>query len=609
MALKELRVKGFRAFKDSEALTINPLTAIVGRNDTGKSAILYALKWFFEPPKKGGIPDTEIHMGEGASAAEIELAFDPQSLISEEIRVDSKNIVILSEENLLDKDGLLRLKLTFLDSPSGSLEINIHDLDEPDLFGMALLKKERDLLSLLEARGLPATPAGKETNADKRKILREEATKRGVAKKEGWVEVGDKNKSIRELLPEFRLFTDEARFGIGETPVQNQFKGVVDRAIRELPVASEVEEKADATLQEEFDKVFHFLTSMTDAVKGVKAKAKIDWRKAISNVSLSWLDPFDIDVPYELRGAGIRRLFMVAYFQYEAVESIHDPEGPKYIFCIEEPEVHLHPAAQRLLIESLQQLAEAGHVVIFTTHSPVFAAVVPAESLILVSREGIAARTKQYPDIELPDVARELGVEAPDRLIGKNYVVLVEGESDIKFYEEALSQLCQDGHTTMDPEKVSFIQCGGIGNLKYMAAVEKMDEVGLLWCALADSDRSCKSDNVHKSLEAFVASPPPTCKSFQVLERTCIENYLDPVSIKRVVGLDVCVPEYGKLCNRAGETLGSSDLDKIKKAIREICKDMGSEGLLRFSSKQGEKGLLKSELLEIFERIKEGFGL
>lgn len=609
MPLKELRVKGFRAFKDSGVLAISPITAIVGRNDTGKSALLYALKWFFEPPKKGGIPGAEMHCGESASAIEIELAFDPSSLISEEIKIDAKNTVAFSEENLLDKDGLLRLRLTFCDSSSGLLEIKVYDLDDPDLFGMALLKKEKDLISLLEGRGLPATPAGKETNAEKRKALREQAIQQGVALKEDWFEVGDKEKAIREVIPEFRLFTDEARFGVGETPVQNQFKGVVDRALRELPIAAEVEEKAEATLQEEFNKVYAFLSSMTDAVKGVRAKAKIDWKRAVSDVTLSWLDPFDIDVPYELRGAGIRRLFMVAYFQYEAAESLNDPEGPKYIFCLEEPEVHLHPAAQRLLIESLQLLAEAGHVVIFTTHSPVFAAMVPAESLILVSREGIAAQTRQQPDINLVDVAHELGVEAPDRLIGKSYVVLVEGENDIDFYEEALSQLYQDGYTSLDPQKVSFILCGGIGNLKYMAAVEKMEEVGLPWCALADSDKKCKTDNIHSSLGSFVSSPPASCKSFQVLERTCIENYLDSTSIKNVVGLDVIVPEYGRLCDANGCEIASSYLKKIKGNIRDICKDMGSEGLLRCSQQQGESDLTNAEFVRIFDNIRKGFCL
>lgn len=607
--IKEMRITNLRAIKDSGVLRLGPVSPVVGQNDVGKSAILYALKWFFEPPKKGGLSPDEIHGHDTDAKVTIELAFDPSRLQSQELLIDARNPTTLGQENLLDQQGLLRLRYTLSTSSRGPTEACIHDLDDPDLFGLGI-KGQSELLELLQTRGLPAVAAGTETNVEKRNTLREHTISAGCGWKQDWINVSDKESAFRSVLPEWRFFTDEARYGVGETPVQTQFKGVVDRAIRELQIAEDMNQQIHIALQSEFDKVHNHLTRLTDTVEGVSASADVNWKKAVDKISLEWIDSFDVKVPYEMRGSGVRRLFMVAYFQYEATEGLLEGTGPRYVFAIEEPEVHLHPGAQRVLLEAFQDLAEAGHQIIFTTHSPVFAAMADVDALSLVTRTGIQARVFQTPDLKLDQVARALGVQASDRLIGRNYVILVEGLGDAEFYEEALSQLAQAGLTTLDPRDVLFLQCGGIDNLEYVATRECMDKAGLCWAVITDSDRAKADDPPKKTANALLNNPPASCKQVCILGRTSLENYLDSSAIAEITSMNVAVPLYGKIIDlETNIPLSKWKLKNIKDNMKSIATAMGTDGLVACSLPPGKTDPNDCEFVQIFEKIRVAFGL
>lgn len=610
MALCDVRIVNYRAFEDTGRIRVPTMLALVGQNDAGKSALLHALDYFFDSRRKA-LPLTDVHLMELGREVRIELGFDPELLPSSDLVIDAKNPVDPRSENLLDADGLLRLQFRMKGGSKGAMEIFIHDIDDPELFGLALNAKEKDLLELLAIRGLSAVPSGKETNAEKREALRAQALTKGTGYRDDWVPLGDREKALMDLLPRFRFFTDEARYGMAETPVQSAFKDVVDGVMSSNPLAEQVEASANSTLQDEFDKVFGFLSRLTSQIQGIQAVADVDWKKAISGINVTWLDSFGADVPYAMRGAGIRRLFMVAYFQYQAVEGLHDPSGPKYIFAIEEPEVHLHPGAQRELMEALDELSELGHTVIFTTHSPVFASLVAGDALALVRRTAAAAEMTQHPALDLVQVAKELGVEAPDRLIGKNYVILVEGMSDVAFLEEALKCLHADGKTKLDPEKVFFIPCGGGGTLRFVASTEAMNRhANLQWAVIADSDRALAGGPLADGkLEAMQSTPPKSCSCFHILQRSGLENYYDPAAVQATTGMRVDIPEYGPpTYSDTGKLVPGKRL-KTPDVARDICAAMGSTGLLQCSMTSETPYAADSEWVGIFEDIRVCFGI
>ncbi|MFI5247317.1 MAG: ATP-dependent endonuclease [Nitrospirales bacterium] len=603
MPLAEMRVKNFRAFADSGIVAIGAVAPIVGRNDVGKSGLLHALRVFFDPPKKG-LELSDLHAKDPNAIAQIEVAFCPNALTTQEVQIDAKNKIHLTGDRLVDSRGLLRLRISISAKAVTGFEILIQDIDDDALFPLAL-KDHDELLELLAASGLQAVKAGKETNQQKRGSLRQKAQAEGRGLREAWVDALSVERKLRDMLPQFIFFADTANYGIGETPVQNQFRGIVDKALALHPNAKQIENDIRTTIQAEFDKVFERLSRLTDSVTSLEANARVSWKKAVDGISLSWGDPAGVSIPYEMRGAGVRRLFMVAYFQYEAAAPLHDAHGPKYIFGIEEPEVHLHPGAQRDLDAALRDLADLGHCVIFTTHSPVFVSTAPLRDVVLVVRPGARAEVKQSPNIDAAQIAAELGVEASDRLVGKNHVILVEGPRDVEFYSTVLALLHGAGHTALDPNTVLFLQCGGICNLQFSVTTCCMDSAGLNWAVIADSDRDAAKGPMGQDAQYLQATPPPSCSALKFLMRSNIESYLDAEVVKHVTGIDCVIPQYGKPTDSAGRPLGKRALKQIKNAGPIVAMQMGAPGIVAHS----QDGNGNTEFVTIFEDIRQAFGL
>jgi putative ATP-dependent endonuclease of OLD family len=600
MPITEVRIQNFRAFADSGVLNFSPMTAIVGQNDVGKSGILYALRAFFEPPRRGGLSLTDLHKQDRDIWATIEIAFRPDKLQTREVQVDARNKIDIIEDHLVDEKGLLRLRISLSKDRVEAFQTLIHDVDDPDLFPLAL-KRQRDLLGLLEARSLPAVRAGRETNKEKRDTLRDYALQNDFQYQEEWVDASSITTPLRDILPRFVFFTDTAAYDVGTTGVQNQFRGVVDRALENHPNAQQLEDDIRCTIQAEFDRVYGHLQGLTDSVTSMKANPQVSWRKAVDGIGLVWKDKAGVEVPYESRGAGVRRLFMVAYLQYEATESLRAPDGPRYVFAIEEPEVHLHPGAQRTLLEALKDLGELGHSVVFTTHSPVFVASAPAESLIMIARPGDASEAAQVPALEIQQVAKELGILASDRLIGKNCVVLVEGKDDVEFFEVVLDELFTAGHIRLDPKEVLFLQCGGLANVEFVASVESMKQLGFPWAVIIDSDRLHKdkppSDDSEKA--RTTVSTTDSCVCCHQLTRSSIENYFDPEVAKAVANIGHNILPDRRI------TLTGKPLKRLKSKAGEIAREMGADRLIECS--KNEDGNSEWEIL--FERLWQAFGL
>jgi hypothetical protein len=600
----ELRVRNYRAFEDSGCVSLGSVSPITGRNDTGKSGLLHALQRFFNPPKKGGLAQAEIHGLSPNTNAEIEVAFRPSALTSQEVQFDAKNKIHLVDDYLVDGRGFLRLRLTMSTKEIVGVHALIKDVCDDTLFPLAT-KGHDQLLELLAGMGLPAIRAGKETNQEKRDALRKKSLELGKGFKEDWVDVSEVEGKLREILPKFLLFADTADYSIEETAVQNQFKGIVDRALAGHTGAKQIEDDIRVTIQQEFDKVFERLSHLTDTVTSLSAQAKVSWKKAVDGIGLSWGDASGMSIPYEMRGAGVRRLFMLAYLQYEAAYSLLDPNGPKYVFAIEEPEVHLHPGAQRDLIVSFRELADLGHALVFTTHSPVFASAARIQDIVLVVRSGIKSEAKQAPAVDAQSIAKELGVEASDRLVGKNHVILVEGARDVDFYTSVLNELHGSNLTKLDPNKVLFLQCGGIPNVKFMVTMRCMDEADLKWAVLADSDRYLAGGPMGPQAVALDAACPPSCLHRHFLERTAIENYLDPAMVLAVSNVDCRIPKYGKPTDATGAPLNKSDLKRVKDSCAEVARRMGAAGISACS--QDQNGAC--EFIRVFDGIHAAFGL
>lgn len=150
------------------------------------------------------------------------------------------------------------------------------------------------------------------------------------------------------------------------------------------------------------------------------------------------------------------------------------------ILAIEEPEVHLHPLAQRWLAKNIYKMAKDGLQVIITTHSPAFVNLLGLESVVLVRKINNATIVTQLDaqnltnfciqhearqdrtsvDTILPFYASNATPEIISGLFGKK-VVLVEGQT------EQLALPIYLGKVGLDvlKEGISIISVMGKGNI------------------------------------------------------------------------------------------------------------------------------------------------
>lgn len=142
------------------------------------------------------------------------------------------------------------------------------------------------------------------------------------------------------------------------------------------------------------------------------------------------------------------------------------------IFCIEEPEAHLHPHQQRKLAIYLAETLEAQ--VLITTHSPQIANEFPPSSIIRLynnNPDTLAAGNGSNPFIESAFI--EFGYRLniiPAEAFFSNVVLLVEGPSEELFYKALSNAVGVD----LDNLNISVLMVDGVGFEPYISLLASL---------------------------------------------------------------------------------------------------------------------------------------
>lgn len=534
MKIHSVSIKNYRPFATLEEMRLGPMATIVGKNDVGKSNILRALQVFFDNLK---ITSKDVHYG--ASKEEeviIEVAF---TALPEKVELESGVETTLKDEMLLDEEGYLRICKTYPQNDLSKPNITLvtHDYKEVRFAGLPSIN-EKELNKLCEINSIDYKKSGRGiTNKSKREALRNKANEESISFGKHDISLTTKSdlwKKISSLLPEFELFEVDYKLGVGETTFQNKFNPIIKTAA-EQPDAIEAREKFTGAigkaLQSEVDKIFERLKRHTDAFVGLKAKTVFSWDKAVT-FDILGKDSHEIEISLDERGSGMRRLLMVAFFQYLAENSRGSDND--VIYSIEEPENCLHPSLQRELISSLRELSNEGHQIIVTSHSPVFASASPKHDLALVVREAGIARAIQTPDLDLSDVAEQLGVEPSDQITGYNACVFVEGIDDIGFFTTLANKLKEAKHidSNFEDKGIGFVICGG-DNIKHWITRRAMGKLNRRFGVIVDSDKKSESHNIPQRKLNWKTECEDQGGIFIILRKREIENYLHVDAIVR----------------------------------------------------------------------------
>lgn len=592
MRIHSITIRNYRPFKVLKETTLGQLATIVGKNDAGKSSILRAIQLFFEDKPK--IESEDVH--DGAAPDEdviIEIAF---TSLPETIQIEEGVETTLREERLLDQSGKLRIRKTYPRTDPTKVKISLitWDFQNDSFAGLANLK-ESELNKRCQQVGIDVTKAGRGiTNKGKREELRAKAEEKGISVGEYELTITPKDdlwKYINSFLPDLQLFESETKTDVGETSFQSPFRPIIKMAAEQTDVADargNFTGAIEVALQKEVDKIFERLKRHTSDLAALRVKPAFSWDKAVS-IQIYGKDYGGIDKPLEKRGSGIRRLLMVAFFQYLAEK--RDETTSNFIFGIEEPENNLHPGLQRELTHSFRQLADIGYQIIITSHSPVFVGASLIEDLTLIVRESGIARSIQHPELDTGNIAEELGVEPSDQITGYRACVFVEGINDIIFWKTLASKLKEAGHIEANFEEkgVGFIPIGG-SNLKYWIDLRAMKRLNRRFAAVVDSDRKSQIDNIPQRKLNWKKQCEQEGGVFFILRKREIENYLYPHAIRR-----------------SGRTLQQyNDFTNMKKLFGEnvikVVEDMTPDEILEMDKYEG-KDAERHELKEIIETL------
>lgn len=108
MKLKQVRIKNFRCYRNEFVIEFNDLTALIAKNDIGKSSILEAIDAFFNLEKLDS--DDRSTGIRAAESIEVTCIFEdiPTALI-----VDTDNLISPFNEYLLNANGALEIRKVF----------------------------------------------------------------------------------------------------------------------------------------------------------------------------------------------------------------------------------------------------------------------------------------------------------------------------------------------------------------------------------------------------------------------------------------------------------------------------------------------------------------
>ncbi|MCT9826826.1 ATP-binding protein [Pseudomonas sp. Y39-6] len=452
MKLAQIRLRNFRCYKDEVSIDFGDMTALIGRNDAGKSTIMEALDIFFND----GLPDKHdaSKTGNAADLCIIAVFEDlPESLVLDQTQPTS-----LADEYLLNADGKLEIHKVF----NGGLE-------KPKLTNLKIIAvhptaaRVNDLVTLnsseLKARArelnIPLDTVDQRVNSQLRAAIRSYVGDLALDVREITLAEGNGVsvwKGMQAQMPSFALFKSDRASTDQDPEAQDPLNAAIKEAVRQkepelnaiaIHIEAEVRKIAELTLKKLQEMDPSLASSLTPNFPPPK------WAN-LFKASITG----DDDIPINKRGSGVRRLILLNFFRAKSEQLIREQHRPNAIYAIEEPETSQHPRNQRLLISALQEITGTDQVIL-TTHTPMLARALPASALRFITKDenNQIAILNGGEDGTNVLIAKSLGV-LPDHNV--KIFIGVEGKHDISFLKNMSTMLIDSGSKVPDLNKLEL---------------------------------------------------------------------------------------------------------------------------------------------------------
>ena len=420
MRLSYVRILNFKSCRKVE-INVSGLHALVGSNNAGKSNILHALDFLFNPSVKKLSEDSFWNK-------RTDLGIRVEAVFTELEEVEKQKL-----DPYLTSEGFFHIareaKLNVTDSPSepdsqeGRFSIsqqykksipNIEWLQNDQINGQRISEwwKNKDELTVNNHRfadyfSSQAKPTVGDWKEQAQKFINEhnndiEFIERWIDNPQGYANVLKSSLPCFVMVPAVKDVADESK-GTKSSPFgkliysiidqislsqRDQIKTLVNEITNQLnrndqevriPIITQIEQELKNLLNDIFPDCDLEIQFETPSFEMLMSTPKIFIDDGLKN-------------SVENKGHGLQRAVIFAILRrYADLVSVNDSgEKKKMIIAIEEPELYMHPQAQRTLRGVFKRIADNGDQVIYSTHSSLMVDVAYFDEIIRV--ENVKAR-------------------------------------------------------------------------------------------------------------------------------------------------------------------------------------------------------------------------
>ena len=504
MKLLSVHVTNFRSAEDSKEFEVGPVTCLVGKNESGKSAILLALAALNphettpanldkerDYPRRYLTQFDERHADGKATAITTTWKLEQpdieavSSLIGD--GVITSDIVTVSRcygHDLTITVGLdFKFALKFLYSK--------FSLNASERSTLKSVRTTSDLIEKLPKLGSPT---------QKHRDLEAYLTNHGSV-------TSQVNKLIKKLLPKFMYFSSYDRMDGAvqveqiKTLIENkqifqdehrgarlfgeflEYAGVSINEITTVTTYETFNAKLQAASNNITDQILEYWAQNPDISVVVRVEQALSGDREPLNTGTIARARIDnqlhrVDTPFSERSAGF-----VWFFSFLVkFARVKDEESP-VILLLDEPGLTLHGKAQADLLRFFKEKLAPHHQIVYSTHSPFM---VPADNLASVriiqdkveikNQRRFPLGTKVSNDVLIRDpdtlfpLQGALGYEITQSLFIGKHTLLVEGPSDILYIQVLSDALCKNNRTGLDT-RWTICPAGGIDKIKPFIAL------------------------------------------------------------------------------------------------------------------------------------------
>lgn len=494
-------VRGYRSFGNDESVYVGPMEKVhlvVGRNNVGKSNLLHVMHDLLPQLRNAGgaaasslFPrreDTPIPWDSSASRT-VSLGFQMGDAVVEAFRLAAPGNhlgrLFTQEAYSRGCDGVVWLDFDLVEDHGitklvGSLRQHQEAAQQASV--------STSHLADLSSRLTNSSSSNPQTNLN---AIFDMAAPWRLIPPTAWVD------AIREV-------TAISKPGGPYTGLQNG-QGLIPKLalLEKPPIATRTMDQAKFRALEAF---------VRDVIDDPKARLEIPQAEDTIHVETGRGEAMALDA----LGTGISEIIMLA-----AVATITRDT----LICIEEPEIHLHPALQRKFISYLHHQTENRYLI--STHS---AALLNAE-IASISHVTKVGKFSSVEDVSSPatlaHAVSDLGNRASD-LVQSNFLIWVEGPSDRIYVNHWLNTRHSD---LIEGAHYSIMFYGG-ALLNHLAVDDKATSefIALLKinrnvALLIDSDRKSASAGLNDTKDRILAEITANRATSWVTDGYTIENY------------------------------------------------------------------------------------